>query len=888
MIRRRTIVVHTRLAGHMARVAAARAGSCGVQVVTMDHLAARLAGGFIRPIDPDALHEAVRAALAETPMGELERIKSLPGMVRAAVDTLGKVWHAGIDLGARPEEPRLRALAGLEAAVSAKLPPAMQTPPALVEAALDRLRHAPVVLGPIEVHGHSEMPPCWRRLLLSLAEIVRVVWIAGPRPVPDWLAGSKVEVTCGDPEQTETVLFSCANPMHEAVEALRWARSLMAAGTARPEEIAIAAASPADLDDHMLALRRETNLPLHFVHGVKALTERDGQAAAALAELLVKGLSQERVRRLFRLLDGRSPALAGLPRDWARVLPSDATLTTLDRWRQALPTSAEAWPDGIDRSAQVLDVLALLVRGPEAAAEIGERLLTGLAPKLWRRALTEGPASALPVTLAELRTDDRAQPEPATSIAWCSAAALASAPRPFVRLLGLNSGRWPRQIAEDRLIPDHVIPLSELDPLPVAEADRRDFTTIQATAAGSVALSYSRRDAEGRLLGKSPLIAGMDETYLARGRLPEHAASEADRLLARPGEFAATPIGHSGLGGWRDWYRPSLTPHDGLVGTGHPRIIMALARTQSASSLRVLLRDPIRFVWQYALGWRQPDEADEPVTLNPLTFGNLVHEVLREAVEALEADGGLAAAPLPRLEAAIDAGMASVARQWETVAPVPPRITWDNAQRRAREMALRALAYPLDPLPGQQSWTEAPFGLSAERAAEYDRLPWDAARRVEIPSTGVAITGYIDRLDLAGDGSVIRVVDYKTGKVQPKQDEIRLRGGDELQRCLYAFAANTLLGRPRMLKAGLLFPRPEGGLFLLPNLDRHLDTLAGAIRAAGAGLAAGRALPGAGANDDYNDLKIALPANAKYGYLARKCLLIEAALGDATAIWSEP
>jgi hypothetical protein len=52
----------------------------------------------------------------------------------------------------------------------------------------------------------------------------------------------------------------------------------------------------------MLALRRETNLPVHFVHGVKAITGRDGQATAALAELLVKGLSQERVRRLFRLL----------------------------------------------------------------------------------------------------------------------------------------------------------------------------------------------------------------------------------------------------------------------------------------------------------------------------------------------------------------------------------------------------------------------------------------------------------------------------------------------------------------------------------------------------------------------------------------------------------
>ena len=33
--------------------------------------------------------------------------------------------------------------------------------------------------------GNSEMPPCWRRLLLALTEIVPVTWVAGPRQVPE-------------------------------------------------------------------------------------------------------------------------------------------------------------------------------------------------------------------------------------------------------------------------------------------------------------------------------------------------------------------------------------------------------------------------------------------------------------------------------------------------------------------------------------------------------------------------------------------------------------------------------------------------------------------------------------------------------------------------------
>ena len=50
-------------------------------------------------------------------MGELDKIKMLPGMVEAAADTLHKAWRAGIDLASRAAgHPGLEAIAGLEAA----------------------------------------------------------------------------------------------------------------------------------------------------------------------------------------------------------------------------------------------------------------------------------------------------------------------------------------------------------------------------------------------------------------------------------------------------------------------------------------------------------------------------------------------------------------------------------------------------------------------------------------------------------------------------------------------------------------------------------------------------------------------------------------------------
>ena len=881
MTGRRTAVVHTNLSGHMIRVDAARSGNSGLQVMTMGQLAARLGGGFLQPIDAEILQDATRTALASSSLGELDLIKQLPGMVRAVVGTLDKVWRADIDLSTATN-PRLRALSTLEDEVLRLLPPSMKRPRDLVKLACSRVLHAPAVIGPIEIHGHSEMSPCWRPLLAALTTIVPVRWVAGARSTPSWLGTMNIDVRRDAPTVPGRQLFSCATPHHEALEAFRWMRELLVSGKARPEEIAIAAASPTDFDDAMLALSADANIPIHFVHGVKAVTTRDGQTAGALAEVLVKGISQERVRRLFALLHSSSKATAGLPRNWTRVLPQEAPLTTVERWEQAFGQSQAAdWPEGVDRSKIVLDVLWLLDPGPDAAVQAGEHLLPKRALGLWRRALVDGPPQALPVTLAQLRVSDGL--EPAVHVIWTSAISLASAPRAHVRLLGFNTGRWPRRISEDRLIPNHIIPLEVLDPLPIADSDRRDYATI-VTSAQSVSVSFSRRDVEGRLLGRSPLTGDLTEAYLSRGRMPEHAASEADRLLGRRTEFGKTPIAISGIGCWGDWFKSEITAHDGLVGHLHPRLGKVFDRPMSATSLKLLLRDPIRFVWRYALGWKQPNPAEEPIALDPLAFGGLVHGVLERAVNILEKKGGLGRATQTEIQEAVAEAVSAVADTWEREQPVPPPIIWRSTRDRAEKVAVVALTYPFEPLHEQKSWTETPFGTLDE--ALRNDLPWDPGRKVEIPGAGVFIQGYIDRLDLSGDGSRARVIDYKTGRLKAKMAEVVIAGGGELQRCLYAFAVKTLLGPDVEVEAALLYPAATGSeqkLFPLPEVELTLGHLASAIDLARCNIEAGLALPGIDASDAYNDLVFALPGSASY--LPRKLALAEQRLGAAANVW---
>jgi hypothetical protein len=114
-----------------------------------------------------------------------------------------------------------------------------------------------------------------------------------------------------------------ADPKSEVVEALRWVRQLLASGQAKAEEIAIAATSTPDWDDHFLAYVRNAGLPLHFPHGVPALSTPEGQACAALADILTSGLSQERIWRLFRRLPPR-PFMGTVPEDWFATIPRSA------------------------------------------------------------------------------------------------------------------------------------------------------------------------------------------------------------------------------------------------------------------------------------------------------------------------------------------------------------------------------------------------------------------------------------------------------------------------------------------------------------------------------------------------------------------------------------
>ncbi len=879
---RRTVIVSGGHAAAARRLRAARHREHGLQVLTVEQVAQRLAGGFLRPVDGDTLArlaaEAVAAASAAD-LGDLARIAELPGLPSALAGTLAKAWRANIDLAAeaakQPGMQRLATLAALEHAVVKRLAPGMLRPGDLARQAGRNIRNAPAVLGPVELDRLIDVDPVWQTLILVLHTPGNLHWRSneqlGARKghvAPDWW-----ECKCKD--QTYDALtnptvraVTGATARHEVIEAMRWARSLLAQGV-DAADIAFAAASPGEYDDLVLAMSFEASLPIHFAHGRRALSTRNGQAAAALADIVLHGLSQDRVRRLVALVHEAGTPFEQLPDGWLSDLPSAAPLGSLERWRQAV----SGWP--VETTAILLPAIDLLAQGTEAAAAAGEMFLRGAARLLWRRALLRAPATALEGSLGALRLTETV--EAATSIGWMHAATLACCPRPHVWLFGLNARSWPRGTNEDPLLPDHVIPSAKLEPLSITQADRQAFHAIRGNTSGTLICSASRRDATGRLLGLSPLMPAVPER-LRRARIPEHAMSEQDRLMARPAEFATTARAISAASCWDDWNDTGVTAHDGLVRPNHPALLRALDRLHSATSLRMLLRNPLGFTWRYALNWREPDAGVESMELDALQFGNLVHQLLDSALPAINEAGGVGRAAEGAVRAAVEAARIDVAAQWEAVAAVPPALLWSTTLQRAAAMAITALCWQMPALPGNRSYAEISFG---NPGADPGNEPWDPTTIVTIPGTDIRIQGRIDRMDLSHGNKTARLVDYKTGKLR---DPGALNGGQELQRCLYGFAAQALLGRSVEVEAMLLYPRGEGGCFTLHDAKATLLTLTQALGRAQESVREGRALPGPDTGGAYDDLAFALPSGP--GSMAGfKMAAARLELGDAASIW---
>ncbi|RFC65851.1 PD-(D/E)XK nuclease family protein [Mesorhizobium denitrificans] len=864
-----SVVVDGPLALRMQRLDAAREGATGRQILTLPLLAARLAGGFVAPASQEVLYPAIRQALDAGGYEDIGKVSGLPGMPSAVLSALRSWWDAGTPKSI-PDNARLWDFTLLERRVRETLPPGTMVPPDLIDAAVRRLHLAPKLLGQVTIHEVPDIRPVWRQFLVQLCDVVPVRWVASSHSRRSWFPGRTETAPVG--LSLLVAADVCADPRSEVREALRWARARIAEDGIPPEEIAITAASPTTWDDTFLVLTREAGLPVHFTHGIPALATREGQTCAALADILLRGLSQERVRLLFARI---APVREQIPLDWAKGLKRSAALTTRQLWRHALEQARAERADGDLAERTLLPVLELLSRGIPEADRAGRRLLRGPALTLWQDALRMAPPQAIELSLQALRVDDGH--EPGNTIVWGPAHHVAAAPRKHVRLIGLAANAWPRRPSENPLLPEHLLEPLRLPSADIANDDRMTHDIIVSQSADH-SLSRGHRSATGALQAASTLWRRDRERIVGRSAIPRHAFSESDRLYARPADAGKQPQVRASRACWRAWQDSDWhTAHDGLVRANHPLILGALGEVQSTTSLHRLLCDPLGFVWEYALHWREPNLDPQPLALDHRAFGELVHALI----------AGVLRHGAPRNVDEIEIGLTDEAKRlddaWPIARAVPPGLLWRHTMRLACERASRGLRDALGEARGT-AWTELAFGEPMDGPH-----PWITLSPVPIGTTGIAFRGRIDRLDEDGSRGAAIITDYKAGAAPERKKSVVFDRGAELQRVFYALAARSLLAGVRNLESRLTYLRNEPARTLSLVHDELAAAIDQAISFSGAGAdlqRGGQIAPGP-QPEFFDPISIALPADPE-AYRRTKQRPFAQVNSPLGKLWSSP
>jgi ATP-dependent helicase/nuclease subunit B len=230
------------------------------------------------------------------------------------------------------------------------------------------------------------------------------------------------------------------------------------------------------------------------------------------------------------------------------------------------------------------------------------------------------------------------------------------------------------------------------------------------------------------------------------------------------------------------------TPHDGLIAPPEALAAHRLsARAYSASALQRFATCPYQFYLSTILRLERREEAVPLTTLDPLTRGSMVHEMLAEIMRALIAQGW---APLPadRLDDAhvvADDLVTRVSSAYEDRLRPPILRVWQDAiaaiRRDVHEWVRR--------LPDDgATWTPARVEIGVGFSGGFGRD--EASRRddVVLPD-GTRLHGVVDLLE-RGEGDQWRITDYKTGRYR-LGPHVVVNGGRTLQPILYAMAVEA-------------------------------------------------------------------------------------------------
>jgi len=260
--------------------------------------------------------------------------------------------------------------------------------------------------------------------------------------------------------------------------------------------------------------------------------------------------------------------------------------------------------------------------------------------------------------------------------------------------------------------------------------------------------------------------------------------------------------------------RRKWTGSDGVVADARSTPILAQAlarhrlhaRAYSVSALQRFATCPYQFHLSTIVRLAPRQEAVQLTTLDPLTRGSIVHEILATAMRTFETRGWR-----PLRQADVADAMQEADRIVERVTAghkdrlLPPveRIWLDEVQAIRQDTREWVRRLPTD----QRAWTPryVELGFGFGRGDGRD----DASVAADVTlEGGWRLHGVIDLVE-QGANDTWRITDYKTGRSRPPE-RMLVNGGQTLQPVLYAMALERALGG-RVEASRLWFCTADGG-----------------------------------------------------------------------------
>lgn len=268
--------------------------------------------------------------------------------------------------------------------------------------------------------------------------------------------------------------------------------------------------------------------------------------------------------------------------------------------------------------------------------------------------------------------------------------------------------------------------------------------------------------------------------------------------------------------------RNCFTPWDGVFESdcARERIRSMLEKKDysfSATAMEQYARCPFSFFMNYFLGVESLEEPDRIISINPMQRGSIVHDLLERLYRNLNKERLL---PLKQdkwqqILSIFKTTAGKVFVEYSNEQPVGFELLWEMEKQEIEHSVRLFLEKELEE---KEDYTpvvfEESFGFSGDNIEVS--LPGEKKK--------IRFRGRIDRIDFKGDEG-FRVIDYKTGKLKGKDND--LNGGNYLQLPIYLLGASRISGRP--LRSGVAEYRrvnaKEGGKSFVRFSGEELENI---------------------------------------------------------------